>query len=276
MKRIPRRLADTIGIILIILAFAGFFLIAWFDFPFIEASAGQAVFMIVCVAAALTQILLRFSYVVHELGHLIFGLCAGLRVGQVRVGWLCFGEKGVKFAVGKKQAGETQFALKRANGAHARLFSAALGGPLSGLAVGAVLLVLWFLLPPHPAMLFFALLSPFVLAEGIFEILPAELAAGKTDGLVLSELAARAGETEIAVRVMQAQCLCAEGGIDNVGRELLFDVPVVREDCPAFWELLRLQEQFLRADGDELGAERIAERLRTLEEEFGEGEDAGE
>lgn len=122
----------------------------------------------------------------------------------------------------------------------------------------------------------FALLSPFVLAEGIFEILPAELSAGKTDGLVLSELAARAGETEIAVRVMQAQCLCAEGGIDNVGRELLFDVPVVREDCPAFWELLRLQEQFLRADGDELGAERIAERLRTLEEEFGEGEYASE
>ena len=76
--------------------------------------------------------------------------------------------------------------------------------------------------------------------------------------------------------VMQAQCLSAEGGIDNVGRELLFDVPVVREDCPAFWELLRLQEQFLRADGDELGAERIAERLRTLEEEFGEGEYASE
>ena len=111
MKRIPRRLADTIGIILTILAFAGFFLIAWFDFPFIEASAGQAVFVIVCVAAALTQILLRFSYSVHELGHLIFGLCAGLRVGQVRVGWLCFGEKGVKFAVGKKQAGETQLSL---------------------------------------------------------------------------------------------------------------------------------------------------------------------
>ena len=32
MKRIPRRLADAIGIILTIFAFAGFFLIAWFDF----------------------------------------------------------------------------------------------------------------------------------------------------------------------------------------------------------------------------------------------------
>lgn len=267
MKKLPRRFAEAIGIPLTICAFAGFFLIAWFDAPSLEKAVGWPVFAIICVAAAIAQVFLRFSYVIHELGHLLFGLCAGLRVGQVRVGWLCFDGAGVKIAVGKKQAGETQFALKRARGAHARLFTAALGGPLSGLLVGAALLALWFVLAPHPAMLFFALLAPFVLAEGLFELLPAELASGKTDGLVLAELVRKTGETEIAVRVMQAQCLCAQGGIGCAERALLFDVPVVREDSPVFSELLRLQEQFLRDKGDTAGAERIAARICAIEAE---------
>ena len=70
------------------------------------------------------------------------------------------------------------------------------------------------------------------------------LPAGKTDGLVLKELIKRTGETEIAVRVMQAQLLLQNRSAGTLPRELLFDVPVVREDSPAFIELLKLQADY--------------------------------
>lgn len=161
-----------------------------------------------------------------------------------------------------------EIGTRRARG----IFLAALGGPFFSIAAGIALLVPWLVFDLRVALTLFALLAPFCLEEGIAELLPAELPTGKTDGLVLCELASRTGETEVGIRVMTAQLLLARDPLAELPRDLLFGAPVVREDSPAFTELLRLQRQYLLAHGDRAGAEEIGTRLAAIASEQGAGE----
>ena len=268
MKRISRHAASAIGVVLFLCAVAGTVAMIWYEMTMLQTTEEKMTAGYVSIGAVTCLLVLGFPYVVHESGHLLFGLCAGLRIGRVRVGWLCVGRDGLKFSKGRP-AGETQFALRKVRGAHVRLFAATLGGPLFGLMYGVIFLLLWGLLPPHPALFFFALCAPSVLAEALSELLPAEFLSGKTDGLVLAELIGKTGETEIAIRVMKVQSLLTDVTLAEIPRGLLFDVPVIREDSPVFSELLKLQKEYLSASGDISGAERIDARLRSISEESG-------
>ena len=231
------------------------------------ASGLSRLFTALIGAGALCAVLLlRFDLMIHELGHLLFGILAGLRVRRVSVGWVSFGQGGIRFGR-RSVAGETQFTLRKASGAHARLAAAAAGGSVLGLVFGGVMLVLYVLLPAHPALSLFAQLGLWCLPLALSELMPAELTAGKTDGLVLKELAARTGETEVSVRVMLAQLLLQSRSAARLPRELLFEVPVVREDSPAFCELLALQAEYLHACGDEAGEAAVRARLAAIRED---------
>ena len=255
MKRISRHAASAIGVVLFLCAVAGTVAMIWYEMTMLQTTEEKMTAGYVSIGAVACLLVLGFPYVVHESGHLLFGLCAGLRIGRVRVGWLCVGRDGLKFSKGRP-AGETQFALRKVRGAHVRLFAASLGGPLFGLMYGVIFLLLWGLLPPHPALFFFALCAPSVLAEALY-------------GLVLAELIGKTGETEIAIRVMKVQSLLTDVTLAEIPRGLLFDVPVIREDSPVFSELLKLQKEYLSASGDISGAERIDARLRSISEESG-------
>ena len=195
------------------------------------------------------------------------GLAAGLSVGRVCVGRLCVSREGVRIVGRARQAGETAFCLRTERGARTRLFIAALGGPAAGLAFGALFLALYFTLPYHPALLFFAVLALFCIQEALSELLPAQLLAGNTDGMTLAELAAHEGETEVALRVMRAQCRIKKEDIASLPRELLYDVPVVREDAPVFSELMKLRIAWCEARSDKDGAAAARARLLSCEVE---------
>ena len=231
---------------------------------------GRAVPSYVCVLgiALLCFAVCPIHTVVHEAGHLLFGACCGMRFKSVRIGRLIFSAKGVAFSFRPETAGETRAAPRSAGKIRERLLCTTLGGAVLDLLYGVVLIVLFSLLPVSPALSFFALFAPFGCAQGAASLLPEELPAGKTDGLVLCELAGRTGETEIAVRIFEAEELARNMPLHDLPKELLFDVPAVREDSRVFRELLGWQEKYLRACKDEEAARRIGERLGALAQEY--------
>ncbi len=238
-------------------------------------ASGQIAYGCAFGAALLILIVLPLPLVVHEAGHLFVGLCCGMRPVCVRLGWLSIARG--KFVLSLRNAadGETRFAPRSVRSLRTKLFATALGGAAFNFLYAALCILLVCLLPMTPALFFFAFFVPLSLAEGVCELLPAELPAGKTDGRMMSELVRRTGETEIAVRVLTAQCLCASAP-GTCDRSLLFDVPIVREDCPAFIQLLRLQAEYLQAAGDETGAQHVLARLAEIEREEASGGADGE
>lgn len=251
-----------IGTALFVCAAAGWGAMLWLE---IAADSGLSRLSAALIGAGvlIAALLLRFDLVIHELGHLLFGILAGLTVQRVSVGWISFGKGGVRFGR-RAVAGETQFVPRRASGVRLRLAAAAAGGSALGIVFGAVMLVLYFLLPFSPALFFFAQLGLWCLPLALSELLPAELPAGKTDGLVLKELATRTGETEVAVRVMLAQLLLQSRSAAQLPRALLFDTPAVREDCPAFRALLNLRAEYFHACGDEAGEAAVRARIAAI------------
>ncbi len=259
-----------------------YFVYRWVVLLLFLERAGQIAYGCALGAAAIATGLLLPHLALHELGHFVVGAAFGLKPRRVRIGMVSFGHGGVRFGRGKG-AGESQFSLRRADGARWRLIFTTLSGPLFNLLYATTVLLLFFLLQTRgPALLFFAYFVPLNVSEGISALIPADLPEGKTDGEVVWELAHRRGESELALRVMQAQCLLRQGGYTSLPRELLFEVPVVREDSPEFSALLLLQSEYCRAAGETQLAERLEARRRMLEAENdgadgrgGESEDPG-
>ena len=266
MKKIPTRIALCIRVGLTLCACVAAAAIFWRMFSDVGSDhllSNAIVTLTLCIAALL--IVFRIPTLIHETGHVIFGLCAGLKVRQVCIGWLSFGSNGVKICLSRAQEGETRLSLKEKEGAHAKLIAATLGGPALEILFSAVFFTLYFLFPHNEICIPLAVFGVFALSEAICELLPAEFAVGKTDGMVLSELFHKTGETEISLRLMQAQCIIEKEGIAKVPREILFDVPVVREDSPSFIELLRMRIEYCRATGDDTVAAATRERLESIQ-----------
>ena len=259
-----------------------YFVYRWVVLILFLERAGQIAYGCALGAAAIATGLLLPHLALHELGHFAVGAAFGLKPRRVRIGMVSFGHGGVRFGRGKG-SGESQFSLRQADGARWRLIFTTLSGPLFNLLYATTVLLLFFLLQTRgPALLFFAYFVPLNVSEGISALIPADLPEGKTDGEVVWELAHRRGESELALRVMQAQCLLRQGGYTSLPRELLFEVPVVREDSPEFSALLLLQTEYCRAAGETQLAERLEARRRMLEAENdgadgrgGESEDPG-
>lgn len=256
--RTKRILYTVTSVFLMLAAAAGSLLLMFF---YAKSTLDYALIALVVLLCRVLPVLF------HEVGHLLFGLTAGLRPIAVSVGWLTFGKGKVKF--GKRDAdGATLMLPKKAKHARGKLIFFALGGAVSDLAIGGVLLALFFVLPFHSALLFFSELAPFFLAEGILALLPAELSAGKTDGAVVLSHIKKTSDAEVELRVFVAHGLLYRGTFSEIPREILFNTPVVREDLPAFVGLLQLRLLWLLDRGEMEEAKKTLERLLSLEEDF--------
>ena len=223
-------------------------------------------YLAVFIAAPCVLLLLQPGLLVHELGHLLFGAFAGMKCVSFSVGFLGISRgKGVSLQL-SAAAGETQMIPRKTKNLRRRVMAATLGGIVMNFIVGAAVCVLFFLLPKTPALVFFALLAPFQLYEGIAAVLPAELSAGRTDGALFSELKDNTAESDVFLRVLTAQGMLEQGEFSDLPRSLLFDAPVVREDSAAFLSLLHLRFQYLLYLGDEAGAAQQIFRLEELSE----------
>ncbi len=198
---------------------------------------------------------------VHECGHLIFGVCARMRPISLCAGRLYIARKKVRFAF-SSAAGKTELVPRGEKNVRGRMMAASLGGAAFNFLFGIVFAVLFFVLPASPVLLFFELFAPLHLYEGIASILPAKLNAGRTDGELVRQLRNNTPEARVFVNVLTVQGILFSETFDKVDEKLLFDTPVVQEDDPAFLSLLHLRWQYLMWKGE---TERAAGELSRLE-----------
>lgn len=210
-------------------------------------------------------ILVSPAVLVHECGHLFFGICARLRPVSFRVGRLCISGKKVRLAV-SSAAGKTEFLPRGGKNIRRRFMAVALGGAAFNFMFGTVFSILFFVLPANPILLFFELFAPLHFYEGIAAILPAQLNSGRTDGELFRLLKNNAPEAQIFLNVLEAQGILLDGTFNDIDKKLLFDTPVVREDDPAFLSLLHLRWQYLMWKGETELAGKELFRLEELKE----------
>lgn len=215
--------------------------------------------------------LFRIPVFVHEIGHLLFGLIVGMRPAAFVVSGIGISPKGVRY-IGSGTAGMAAMYPKNGRSVRGKALVFSLGGSVLGLLLGGVMFALYFALPYHPALLFCAFLAVFVLCEAIRALIPAELSAGKTDGAVIRGILKHSSEEEIMLRVLTAQGILFKGTFSEISQELLYDVPVVREDLPSRRVLLALRIQYELAHRNQESARKLLNEFAGLEEDFSQDE----
>ncbi len=236
---------------------------------FSVSRSGQAVlpFLIAAIAAVVFYLVLSVNALVHEGGHLLFGWISGMKFASVQISFFRFFKRGGKLKiafVGRRNAvGCCEMYPKHPSRVRGRMIAFSLGGIICNLIYGTVFLALFFLLPHHPALLFFELFAPVNLYEGLSALYPISLPAGKMDGAVVRGLVKKQPSEVVALRVLTAQGILNRGTFSDIDEALLFDVPVVQEDDAAFIALTQLRWQYLFFAGNE---EESIKQLLRLEE----------
>ncbi len=232
----------------------------------VDPAKGDGAFIWAFAFAIVSLVVLPLNTLVHELGHLLFGLIAGMRFSSVRFGRFRLVRIGKKlhfrFLTGKEVAGSCEMYPKDEKRVKERTIAYSLGGALFNLAFGVAFVVSCILLPPHPALYFFQLFAPISLLEAAASLFPVETATGSTDGEVIRSLRKNEPSAVVALHVLTAQGTLAYSDFSALSRELLFSVPVVREDEPCFLALTQLRWQYLFFMGDEEGALKELSRLQ--------------
>ncbi len=240
---------------------AGTALIAYFGLRFEDIEA-----LFVIVAFCVCIFLFPLYTVLHEAGHALCGALVGMRVMALSVGYLHFDwsrKFTATFSLDSDVSGAATLLPRNGGGVREKLTFALLGGALFNFIYGAVFLTLFFVLPHNLALIFFVLFAPLNLCEGILALYPIELPAGKTDGKFALDLIKKRPDAELSLRVMTAQGALFKKTYAEIPRELLFDVPVVREDSAAFLAILQLRYRALLSTEDEKAADEI-KRLQSL------------
>lgn len=213
-------------------------------------------------------VLMSVNTLVHETGHLVFGALAGMRFSSIRFSRIRIMRVGkkvkCKFLRRSEVAGSCEMYPSGGKNVRGRMIAYTLGGAVFSLIYGGIFLALYFVLPLHPALYFFELFAPLSLLEAVASLYPAETATGKTDGAVVVGLIKNDPSAVVALRVMTAQGILSAGSFASFDRNLLFDLPVVREDDASFLALLQLRWDYLFFAGEEQAAFEQLERLETL------------
>lgn len=187
----------------------------------------------------------------HECGHVLFGLFVKIKAVP-------------KFSF--HSSSSCQIIPKTDKGLKSRIIFTTLGGitvnflcvALGVVAFFVVALPFW-LTVVAPASLYFFVLN----------VLPVVLVDGKTDGLVILELAKNTDSSKVLLAVLTVQAQVLNGKpIEEVDEKLLFDLPQIQEDDQAFISLTELRYEYFKAKGEEDKAELWRTRFEQLKEEY--------
>ena len=205
--------------------------------------------------------------IVHEMGHMLFAKCNGMKIVYSK--FFCFQlqRKGKRLRLGFASpfaAEQTQVAPKYGENMRSRSMAYTLGGLLfSGALCALVLLfalilknsfLLWGILP-YTAYLFFLNVAPFYYS------------AGKTDMLVFIGLKKGYDVEENMLSAMKIQgFLFAGETFTQIDRALYFDAPQLREDEPLYAVMLDLRYRFYLENGDVEDAADCLNRLVVSQE----------
>lgn len=204
------------------------------------------------IAAWVAMILaIPFSSFLHELGHILFGAICKIKAKP-------------HFSI--LGSSSCEIMPKTDKNLKVRVIVTALGGIIVNMLVWCISYILDDLnvLPSWCAVLIPA--NAYLLILNAF---PAHLAAGKTDGLVVNELLQNSNGARVLLAVLTVQAQVLNGKpIEEVDRSLLFDVPQIQEDDPAFISLTELRYEYFAARGDIENAGKYKTRFEELKKEY--------
>jgi hypothetical protein len=182
------------------------------------------------VIAALLPFLLFSVVIVHEIGHLVCGLCVGFRLMSVRFGPVRISPPfrvSVKFEPKTGASGFVSMIPGKSENLRSRAVIFILGGPIANLLAGFFIL---FLKVGGPLAFVFATLSIFV---GAAKLVPFRRLALISDGKRMLMLLKNAGQGERLLAILQ---LTAElrSGIEpeNLSRDFIAKATAVKDESP--------------------------------------------
>ncbi len=199
---------------------------------------------------ALVMLFFPLASILHEVGHMLFGLTAKIKVLSLRI--RIFNSSSVKIVpkTDKKLRG--------------RMIFVSFGGlafNLLFIALGTVALFVEAV-PPE-----ISLVLPASLYLFVFNAIPLETDGGKTDGRVLQELINNEDSAKVMLAVLTVQAQVLNGKpIEEIDENLLFGVPQIREDDINFIALTELRYEYSKAKGDTPNAEKYLQRLNDLKD----------
>ena len=200
---------------------------------------------IACYAAII--IALPFVSLLHELGHIIFGAMVKIKAVPK---FSLFGSSSVRLIP------------KTAQNLRPKLIFTAMGG----LVFNFIIIVIAFSPIYYDVMP--AWLTVF-LPSSVYLFMLNSVNAENTDGQILSNLFSNSDNAKVMLAVLCVQAQVLKGKpIEEVDEKLLFDLPVIQEDDPAFISLMQLRCEYFAAKGDAEQAEKYRQRLQSLKEEY--------
>lgn len=235
----------VVGVLCMLLA-AGIMVMCWFEYqsPLMLGLMG--------VAAVLSLPLCSFF---HELGHVLFGAISKI---NAKISW--------KSLLTFFKPSDVQIIPRTDKDVKGRLVATAMGG----IVINLLLLIfglLAFEIPQIPTYL--AIIAPASFYLFTINVSPFETDSGKTDGLLISELLGGADSAVVTVAVLTVQARILGGqSIKDIDTALLFNLPQIREDDPAFISLCELRAEYFEALGDEEEAKKHRSRLEQLKEDY--------
>ena len=205
-------------------------------------------------AAIIAGAVLAFplSVVLHEFGHMLFGALVKIKaVPSFKI----FGSSSCKIIP------KTDKNLKR------RIIFTALGGLIVNFAlvVFSIIAMIDAVGLPFWASVFF----PSCWYLTALNALPYTYGEGKTDVAVICELVQDEPSSKVMLAVLTVQARVLNGTpIEQIDKELLFGVPQIQEDDPAFISLTELRYEYFKAKGEEEQAEKFKTRFEELKKEY--------
>ncbi len=214
-------------------------------------------------------IILPVNGLVHETGHLLFGLVSGMRFASMRLGRVRVMRVGKKLSFRlvshRDVVGSCEMYPKNEKHVRGRMLTYALGGAVFNLAYAIPLIVFAILYPvPSPALYFFQLFAPLSLVEGLACLYPTVTATGSTDGEIIRSLSKNEPSAVVSLHVLTAQGMLAHKQFSEIEKSFLYELPVVREDDIAFLAITQLRWQYAFYTGDEAEALAQLSRLESL------------
>lgn len=222
---------------------------------------------IACIVAAVSVVFFPIPVILHEAGHLLFGLACKMRFVSVCISrFRIYKEKGklkiniLKFA---EHAGSCEMLPRGEEEGEGKTVAFALGGCALNLLYAFVCILLYCFLPLSPALLYFEIFALYSAYLGLTELYPADTPDGKTDGRFALDVLRKTPSAVLAMQVMQLQREVVEQGYGSLREDELFQLPVVAEDDVAFLSLTQLRYRYFVVKGE---YERAGEFFARMDE----------
>lgn len=191
----------------------------------------------------------------HELGHVLFGLFSKVRAKISLASIFVF-----------FKPSSCEIIPKTEHGIKKRLIATATGG----LIVNLIFIIFGIIAITVSAVpTYLAMVTPASFYLFYINICPVETGGGKTDGLLISEIYKEEDSAKVMLAVLTVQAQLLNGKpIAEVDPKLLFDLPQIQEDEPAFISLTELRAEYFQAIGDIEQAQKYQSRFEQLKQDY--------